>query len=265
MIVLEKANYLGQVNCLQEAGGLIASITTYPQITYAENLHSHETLHLSLVLQGGNLEKRRNGAIERLPGTVTYYDAGEPHQSTRILPGSRHVNLEITGQFLSKCELPADAASLEKCQRPGEQFFMLKLYKELLIGDPDSWLSIESALLLAINFSGRSHQREGTPAWVPKIKELLHDRWNERLTLDELALTANLHPANLSGYFPVYFGCTLGEYRRKIKVSKALDLFRDSHLSLTAIAIHCGFADQSHLTRACKALTGWTPKKLGSL
>jgi AraC family transcriptional regulator len=265
MIVLEKANYLGQVHCLQEAGGLIASITAYQRITYAENLHSHETLHLSLVLQGGNLEKRKHGAIERLPGTVTYYDAGEPHQSTRILPGSRHVNLEITGEFLSKYELTSDAASLEKCHHAGGQFFMLKLYKELLINDPDSWLSIESALLQAMRFASRSHQRAGTPAWVVKIREMLHDRWNERLTLDELALIANLHPANLSGYFPVYFGCTLGEYRRKIKVSKAMDLFRHSHLSLTAIAIYCGFADQSHLIRACKALTGWTPKKLKML
>jgi len=70
---------------------------------------------------------------------------------------------------------------------------------------------------------------------------------------------------NLSGYFPKYFGCTIGEYRRKLKVEKALEPVKYSRLSLTAIAYQAGFADQSHITRTCKELTGWNPKQLKAM
>ena len=101
MIALKEANYLGQVEQLIRLDGIIASVTTYPDIAHAENLHYHDTLHLSVVLQGGNLEKRKQYGIERLPGTVTYYDAGELHHSTCILPYSRHLNLEILNDFIN--------------------------------------------------------------------------------------------------------------------------------------------------------------------
>jgi len=69
MLALKEANYLGQVEYLSLNSGLITSITSYPDLAHAENLHYHNTLHLSIVLKGGNLEKRKQHDIERLPGT----------------------------------------------------------------------------------------------------------------------------------------------------------------------------------------------------
>src|SRR5580658_8209274 len=114
MIGLKAANYLGLVEALRHENGIIASITSYPDAGYAENLHYHDTLHLSLVIRGGNLEKRRQKDIERVPGIVTFYDPGEPHQSTRTLAGSRHVNLEITEVFLQHNQVEAAAEKLGK-------------------------------------------------------------------------------------------------------------------------------------------------------
>jgi AraC family transcriptional regulator len=265
MLALQSARYLGQLNHSKEAGGFLASITSYPNVPYAENLHYHEAFVLSLVLKGGNLEKRKAGAVQRIPGTVTCHDAGEPHQSTRMLPGSCHVNLEISDQFMKTYELHTHAAALEKGNPVDYRFLMLKIYQELVTNDRESLLSIESSLLHLLQFAGRSDCQEGSPAWVLKVREALYDKWNENLTLGELALIANLHPVNLSGYFPKYFGCTMGEFRRKVKMEKALELLKHQDLSLTAIAHDCGFADQSHFTRICKGMTGWNPKQLKAM
>jgi AraC family transcriptional regulator len=262
ILSLQKGRYLGRRNQSFHSDTLIATITSYPISIDAESLHYHETFVTSLVLTGGNLEKRRNREIERTPGVVTYHDVGDLHRNTRILPDSRHVNLEVTEKFFSQYGLTGNATALEKHNPADARFLMLKIYRELLINDTDSFISIESAVLHLFKIVERLTISSVPPRWTSRVKEALYDRWEERVTLDELALIANLHPANLSGYFPRFFGCTLGEYRRKIKAEKALELIRTSELSLTEIAYRCGFADQSHFSRTFKQLTGWTPKKL---
>jgi AraC family transcriptional regulator len=88
----------------------------------------------------------------------------------------------------------------------------------------------------------------------------MHDRWQETLTLQELAQELQLHPVTISKHFPKYFNCTLGEYMRKVKIEKALTQIRTSPESLTEIAYACGFFDQSHFIKAFKQVTGFLPK-----
>lgn len=262
MIALKEANYLGRVERLRQEKGLIASITSYPDTGYAESLHYHDTLHLSLIIRGGNLEKRKQQSIERLPGVVTFYDPGEPHQSRSTLPGSRHVNLEITKVFLEQFQVRANASALEKIRSPDARFLLLKIIREMLLNDRDSALGITSLTLHLLQLSALPDRFSKEPKWVLAIDELLHDRWDEKLTLHDLSAAAQLHPAHLSGYFPHYFGCTIGEYRRKLKVEKALSYLDTDACSMTQIAYLCGFADQSHFIRIFKQQTGWSPRQL---
>ncbi|RDC58741.1 helix-turn-helix transcriptional regulator [Adhaeribacter pallidiroseus] len=95
--------------------------------------------------------------------------------------------------------------------------------------------------------------------------EILQDKWNEPVTLPELASLTQVHPVTISKHFTRYFACTLGEYRRKLKVNKSLALLRNPHLSLTDVALECGFADQSHFIRIFKEMTGWLPKHFKKL
>jgi AraC family transcriptional regulator len=262
MIGLKAATYLGRVEALQQQNGLIASVTSYPDAGYAENLHYHDTLHLSLVIRGGNLEKRQQGDIERIPGVVTCYDPGEPHQSTKTLPGSRHVNLEITHVFLEHYQVRADAVELGQISGPFARFLMLQIYRELQLADADTTLGMESSVLRLLGLPALRGRSSKKPVWVGTVDAVLHDRWDEKVTLDELAGVAALHPAHLSAYFPHYFGCTIGEYRRKLKVDRALQYLSTGSHSLTEVAYLCGFADQSHFIRTVKAQTGWSPRQL---
>ncbi len=258
MIQLKAANYLGIVGHFKEAAGLIASVTTYPDTDYAERWHTHETLHLSLVLAGGNLEKRTNKNIERTAGTVTFYHPGEPHRSTLTRAGSKHVNLEITDQFLRRYGFSADTDFSELLQWKAGPGLMLNIYKELLIADEYTGMGMEAAITNLL--SGKSNAGKGRPVWLTQVVGVLHDQWDQWIGLEELAHIAEIHPVNLSANFSRLLGCTLSEYRRKIKVDKAIALLHNQNISLAEIAYRCNFSDQSHFNRSFLRFTGWTPK-----
>jgi AraC family transcriptional regulator len=128
------------------------------------------------------------------------------------------------------------------------------------MADEYSNTTIESLVLRLLHLSRQHIQQFKKPGWLKKVDDLLHDRWNENISLQELALIVDLHPASLSTYFTRFFGSTFGEYRRKIKIEKALHFMTKKTYTLTEIAFLCGFADQGHFTRTFKQITGWAPK-----
>jgi AraC family transcriptional regulator len=260
MIGLQSGNYLGKVDKILFADGIVASITSYPDTCYSENLHYHETLHMSLVLSGGNLEKRNRTDIERMPGVVTFYDSGEPHCSTKTIQFSKHVNIEIENEFLQKNEIDIKAMDLLFLKSPDARFCMLKLLKELLTDDEFSKNAIQHLMINLLTASSLQNKYRSMPFWLNIVYEFLQDNWSENITLANLSIAANVHPVTISKYFPNYFGCTIGEYMRKLKVEKALALIESSSSSLTQISHECGFADQSHFIRTFKKETGFLPK-----
>ena len=96
--------------------------------------------------------------------------------------------------------------------------------------------------------------------WCLKLKEILNDNWNINYSLDDLSRILEVHPISISKYFTKYFGCTMSEYVRRLRIVRSLDLIKSSNQSLTEIAHHCGFSDQSHFFRTFKHLTGLNPK-----
>ncbi len=99
-----------------------------------------------------------------------------------------------------------------------------------------------------------------SPIWVIRLKELLHDNWNKEMSLAEISQIVQVHPVTVSKYFRKYFSNTLGEYRRKLKIEKSINLIKNSNKSLSEIAYNCNFSDQSHFIRNFKTHTGFLPK-----
>ncbi|WP_255373701.1 AraC family transcriptional regulator [[Flexibacter] sp. ATCC 35103] len=69
-----------------------------------------------------------------------------------------------------------------------------------------------------------------------------------------------LNPSYLSREFSKYFeDLNFGEYVRKLRIEKAINLIQNSNYTLTEIAYMTGFSDQSHFTRIFKLHTGKNP------
>lgn len=100
------------------------------------------------------------------------------------------------------------------------------------------------------------------PPWVKELKEMIQDQVDTQFTFDlkKISTDLELNPSYLSREFSKYFGdLNFGEYIRKIRIEKAIDLIENSNYSLTEIAYLTGFSDQSHFTRIFKQHTGKNP------
>jgi AraC-like DNA-binding protein len=108
-------------------------------------------------------------------------------------------------------------------------------------------------------------QRVGSkkiPAWANELKEIIQDQidTNLSLSLKQVSESLQVHPAYLSREFSKYFdNLSFGDYIRKLRIEKAIQLLGDSKYSLTEIAYLTGFSDQSHFTRIFKKQTGNNP------
>lgn len=233
------------------------SIVNY-QNPVSEDWHSHEKIHLSLILQGGNLESRKREDIQVSTGAIILYHEEELHRNRYTLFPSKNLNLEFDKAFFKKEDLNFNGFVLSKTRNPDNLFNLLKIYHELYLNDSYSSESIFFSLLALFAKKGQSSLK---PSWLNNLKEILEDRWNEFVLLDELAKQINVHPVTISKYFRKYFHCTLSDYMRKIKIEKAVYLLMNTRKSITEIAFLCGFSDQSHFIRVFKAYVGFNPKR----
>jgi AraC family transcriptional regulator len=185
-----------------------------------------------------------------VPGTVRFLPAGESHEN--YFPrASRCLLVKLQHDILRRaCEHSAipsspgqlvapDAAKLCKLLRAEELTLEL-----LLIGAKEPWSPATPI-----------------PGWLRRIREMLHEETDARLTLADLARSADRHPVQVCRQFHRRFSCTIGEYVRRIRVACAQSLLRASQLPVAQIALTCGFSDQSQFTTAFRRLTGLPPHR----
>src|ERR1700712_3435782 len=104
---LDKGEYAGSVARANRSNGMLASITTYnPAMLYGD-WHYHDNAHFGFTIGGQLLEKKKE-AFHVLPGKITYYHAGEPHQTLSIVKPSLRINLEIEHSFFERFLITED-------------------------------------------------------------------------------------------------------------------------------------------------------------
>lgn len=111
-------------------------------------------------------------------------------------------------------------------------------------------------------FLAEKKSNQKTPSWVKDLKEIIQDQIDTQFAFDlkKISSDLELNPSYLSREFSKYFeDLNFGEYVRKLRIEKAINLIQNSTYSLTEIAYMTGFSDQSHFTRIFKLYTGKNP------
>lgn len=107
---------------------------------------------------------------------------------------------------------------------------------------------------------GGSIQRGGlAPAQERRVKELMVASLNEDISLVRLATECGLSSRHFARAFRQSTGLSPHRWLMQCRVERARELLADRGHSLTEIALTCGFADQSHFTRAFSAIFGTSP------
>ncbi len=121
---------------------------------------------------------------------------------------------------------------------------------------------VEKLLMEVLKKYAEQSATKKTPEWATELKEMMQDQidTNFNLSLQQASKELAINPAYLSREFSKYFeNLSFGEYIRKMRIEKAIQLMHASSYSLTEIAYLTGFSDQSHFTRIFKKFTGKNP------
>lgn len=223
--------------------------------------HAHQNAYFCLVRRGQFTE--RFGSRERVckPGMLTFHPVEEQHSERIESDSSASFNIELEPRWLEWATACCPAPLVSGEMKSTEQTYLAeRLHREYELNDSASPLAIQGLTLELLAGLIRSQRSEPhIPDWLHRVKQLLHDRFQEKLEWNELATVAGVHPVYLGQCFRKHFHCTPGDYQRRLRVEWAGQQLQKNEMTLAEIALHAGFADQSHLTRHFKQQTGQTP------
>lgn len=252
MITLDRNTFLGSNKRVFNFRDITVTETEY-HAPVSEDWHCHEFNHITLFLDGGNCEQRATGDIQVAPGRILNYPSGIRHRNRHTLFPSRNINIEIHDRFLRE-----NALTLPDYFKRTVLPEVLDIYDECVHASPHAEESIHA---LVVTLLGANRSAEAVPPrWLEDIIAMIHDHWNENLSLSQLSSATGVHPVTISKSFGKFFGTTLGKYTREMKVNKALQLARTTAMPLVQVAMECGFFDQSHFIKAFRSVTGRSPK-----
>jgi AraC family transcriptional regulator len=253
-MMLPPREFLGVPVVAGQFGGFHLSVTEYPGDARLQ-WHGHDEPYLTYVVRGSYREKTRINTRECLQHFLVVHPAGEIHAdefsaTTRCL--NIHLDKEWRSRFDRALSTPAMAAS------SAISAIVARAARELRSPDGVSAIVTEGLMLELFGELSRSRTADRAPAWLCTVRDEIESRFRDPLTLASLSSAADVHPVHLARAFRRHFGRTVGEMIRELRVRHAQSRIRCG-LSLRDAAAEAGFADQSHMTRTFRSLTGTTP------
>jgi len=251
----------GRITHHRRVGPLALSEIAYPAgLVLARHAHQHG--YFCLVLRGGYTETCRSSTTHCKPMTILYRAAGEPHVDHFHDSGGQCAVVEIPNTWLTLVSHGPRKPETAEYQGGPILRLALGLGKELRNWDDASCLAVQGLALemLAEAARGRAPaaERRRTP-WLERCRALLHARFRERLSLEEVARELDVHPGHLVRTFRRQHRCTVGEYVRRLRVDYACRRLAAPGASILEVALDAGFCDQSQFCKTFKRHTGLTP------
>ena len=214
-------------------------------------VHAHERAHLCLVLRGGYTERVGRRTYERRAGSLAGYAAETDHAERHHAAG-RHLLIEPRH---------AGAAAFAPAVEAGPAPWLAHRIWAELVTERDA-LAVDALgfELLGVFQAERPERRP--PRWLEAVDDTLRASFVDPPRVPELAADAGVHPVHLARTYRRHRGHSIADAVRHLRVRAALRLLAaDRWRSLAEVAALVGFADQSHLTRCFKRLTGATPAR----
>jgi AraC family transcriptional regulator len=250
--------FAGRTASREIAGALLSEVHHTKAVSVAP--HSHEVPYFSLLLDGSYSECARDFSVRYEPYTVVFHDALTEHSDAIADGGCRMFFVELLAPWIDIVAASVRPAHLFEMDGSAPAWLILRLHREFLSGDAASALTVESVLFELCDYlsdSARSTTQE--PAWVTEAEELLRLNLSERIDLSAVAQQVGVNPAHLCRTFRRYRRRTIGDYVIGLRVQFVCRKLLETRDSLTEIAVEAGFADQSHMTRIFKRVTGVPP------
>jgi AraC family transcriptional regulator len=258
---LSPGQFFGEVVGRYRASGVVLSELRHARRRVFPS-HSHRLAYFCLLLSGRYEERVAGRSFAQRPMTLAFHPPGMDHRDEVGERGGTFFSVEVEAEWLERLRDEGRVHLGFAVLSFGEPLWLAaRLYRELRAGDACSALAIEGLVLELLAAAGRLARVEERrpPGWLPRVEDMLRERFRDGLTLDALAVEAGVHPAYLSRTFRRFRGRTPGQLLQELRVRAVCQGLADPDRSLADLALEAGFADQSHCTRVFKRVTGMTP------
>jgi AraC-like DNA-binding protein len=113
--------------------------------------------------------------------------------------------------------------------------------------------------LLSRSFPIRPDRRSRRQSAVDEAVDILREEWSEPPTIAALARRVGLNECYLEAEFRQRTGLSIGEFVRKLRMEKALELIESGECSILQVALSVGYSNPSHFSAAFKRFYGRLP------
>lgn len=156
-------------------------------------------------------------------------------------------------------ELAMLALAIRDCPLPEPARATLRLAKsiELLCA---TFTHLSAGGLIAAD--GTSHMSGQDAARLAAARRLVDERWQEKLTLNEIARACGLNRAKLTRGFREAFGSTVADAIATRRLEGAHKLLIATDLPVSSIGYRCGYSNNASFTRAFARRYGVAPTRM---
>jgi AraC family transcriptional regulator len=237
---------------------------------YRSARHDHAAAEFCLVLAGALTETVDHGAaLACHSGAASFKPAAARHRVAGGPAGAHCLVVTVPVDRLRDVTGAGGALGRLASFPPGTLAGVgARLLRELAADDACAPLAAEGLALELLATAARQGGRADAariPPWVRAVRDRLHDAapapGAAAPSLGELASAVGVTPTRLAQAFRRAYGTSVGAYLRRIKLARARELLLTDEHSLAAVALACGFYDQSHFTRCFRRETGLTPDR----
>jgi AraC family transcriptional regulator len=230
---------------------------------------------LAMVLEPGSIEwGSQRSAMERVDYAAGDLGMCPRHEGRWVgLMSAPHLQITISDAALmatldgAKGEV--ELHSYRKFKDPRLGALAAAVNAEMIAGFPSGRLfldSVEQAIAAAlVNGHAARHRpvRIYTgglgSARLRMIKELVHAKMEDDLSLDEMAQSIQLSTAHFAKMFRKSTGQSPHQFVLRLRVERAKEMLRSVETRILDVAVACGFKTQQHFARVFRKVCGASP------
>ena len=225
--------------------------------------HFHEYYEITIVLEG-----------EVIVQTGTDEERIRAHDMAFILPNQIHAyrtpasskalvalfSTDLVNTFYAETKGRAPDRTVFTCDAPVFQYICNTILGEPTLYELKSCLyALCGAYARQASFHTVSHDDD---LLVRKIMEYIAAHFTENITLKGMAKSLGYHPGYVSRCFNHYVQRNFRSFLNEYRVEYAKSVLVSTAMSVSEVALECGFETIRSFNRAFKTVTGQTPSAL---
>jgi AraC family transcriptional regulator len=229
----------------------------------------------AMMLRPGSIERGpKPSALEKFDYTAGDLALCDRHVGEWVgLMNVSHLQIGISDAALMAC---SDGAYGEVELRPSRKFadprlsaMVAAVHAEMVAGFPSGRLfldSVEQAMAVTLV---DGHAVRHRPAQIyrgglgsvrlRRIKELIHAKMEDDLSLDDMAQSVGLSTAHFARMFRKSTGETPHQFVLRQRLERAKAMLRDPDARVLDVAVACGFKTQQHFAQVFRDVWGVSP------